>query len=481
MAFGMRRLAGASARRQAAAIAAAVQPTGGTPAAAAGATVSRLGGGSYEQRDAVPHQQAAPPGVAPGYGRLGAAGWGAASRPSQPALGAPRLSRACHAAIPGGAALLPSTAWHGSGHAHSRGFASGWWPLGKGSKEDSPAGEELEGGNALAASDPTSSPGADSLLGALPAEAAQSSAAIADALSQAEASAQAVAMSQGWWSSSLLIESMCQMTAALDVPWWVAITGVTLGVRTLLFPLMVYMEDSQIKLKKVQPELDRIKEKYPGVYSGDKAAQEGLKAESYALFKKHNMNPWSGLVMIPLGLTQVFVFGTFFFSLRYLSEAKIPSMMAGGTLWFPDLTVPDPTFGLPIMAAATMLAAVEVGAMDAPSGGQGSTMKNIMRAMSVSFLMMGPYFPSSLFVYFTTSNIFTMAQSSVMGSRAFRGMVGLPPRLPPAPGSDSSDFGAIWQRLKDADKAAREPGGAAGQSQAVKVFTRRPGKSRKGR
>lgn len=342
----------------------------------------------------------------------------------------------------------------------TRGFASSWFGGGVGS------------GDSAAAPPPDLSPPPVDPYAAVEAV-TPSALAVSDALCQAESAAQAVAMSEGWVTSSLLIQSMCQMTAAMEMPWWVAIMGITLSVRTALFPAMVWMEGIQMKLKVIQPELDRIKEKYPGVYQGDMASQEGLKAESQALFARHNMNPLSGLVLLPLGVTQLFVFGTFFFSLRYLSEAKVPSMMTGGALWFPDLTLPDPTFGLPILAAATMLISVEAGAMDSP--GSGSTMKNAMRAMSVSFLLMGPYFPSSLFVYFISSNIFTVAQSSMMSSPAFRRSVGLPPRPKPVPGA-TDEFSKLWTRLKESgdDSGAS----AAPSSESVRVYSRKPGKAR---
>lgn len=39
-------------------------------------------------------------------------------------------------------------------------------------------------------------------------------------------------------------------------------------------------------------------------------------------------------------------------------------MMDGGLFWFPDLTVADPTYLLPVLTSLSFLATVEIGAAD---------------------------------------------------------------------------------------------------------------------
>lgn len=48
-------------------------------------------------------------------------------------------------------------------------------------------------------------------------------------------------------------------------------------------------------------------------------------------------------------------------------------MTEGGTLWFTDLTVADPTYLLPALAGATFLLTVELGAADGMQGQVGAT------------------------------------------------------------------------------------------------------------
>lgn len=44
-----------------------------------------------------------------------------------------------------------------------------------------------------------------------------------------------------------------------------------------------------------------------------------------------------------------------------MANLPIESMKTGGLLWFPDLTLCDPYFLLPILSSALMLLTIEVG------------------------------------------------------------------------------------------------------------------------
>ena len=53
-------------------------------------------------------------------------------------------------------------------------------------------------------------------------------------------------------------------------------------------------------------------------------------------------------------------FISFFLAVRGLANYPLESMMYGGTLWFPDLTVADPYYILPVFTAVTMFITMEV-------------------------------------------------------------------------------------------------------------------------
>ena len=51
---------------------------------------------------------------------------------------------------------------------------------------------------------------------------------------------------------------------------------------------------------------------------------------------------------------------TCLFAIRGMANLPVESLMIGGTLWFTDLTAPDPYCLLPIMTATSLLANLEV-------------------------------------------------------------------------------------------------------------------------
>jgi YidC/Oxa1 family membrane protein insertase len=53
-------------------------------------------------------------------------------------------------------------------------------------------------------------------------------------------------------------------------------------------------------------------------------------------------------------------FISFFLGIRGLANYPLESMMYGGIFWFPDLSVADPYYILPVFTAVTMLITMEV-------------------------------------------------------------------------------------------------------------------------
>ena len=54
------------------------------------------------------------------------------------------------------------------------------------------------------------------------------------------------------------------------------------------------------------------------------------------------------------------IFISFFLASSKMAWAPVESMKTGGALWFPDLTVADPTYLLPVITALTLGVIIEV-------------------------------------------------------------------------------------------------------------------------
>lgn len=109
----------------------------------------------------------------------------------------------------------------------------------------------------------------------------------------------------------------------------VAILILTLIVKILLFPLANKGYESMSKMKKLQPEIKKLQERY----ADDKMK---MQQEMMALYKKEKMNPLAGCLPILLQMPIFFaLYKTLFVTIEMRHEPFI--------LWIKDLSAPDPT------------------------------------------------------------------------------------------------------------------------------------------
>ena len=126
-----------------------------------------------------------------------------------------------------------------------------------------------------------------------------------------------------------------------------AILLVTVLVKILFFPLANKSYESMSKMKKLQPEMEKIRERY----ADDKMKQQ---QETMALYQKSGANPLSGCLPV---LIQIPVF----FALYKVLFVTLEMRHAPFFGWIHDLSAPDPTsifnlfgllpFSVPVWAA----------------------------------------------------------------------------------------------------------------------------------
>jgi YidC/Oxa1 family membrane protein insertase len=190
----------------------------------------------------------------------------------------------------------------------------------------------------------------------------------------------------------------------------VAIIILTLLVRILFFPLNNYSFKSMAKMKVLQPEMLRIKELYKDVV---KRTQQ----EMMALYKREKVNPLSGCLPI---LVQIPIFFAVYKMLFVTLEMRHAPFFG----WIKDLSAADPTtifnlFGLipwnppsflmigvwPILMGITMYFQMKLNPTP-PDPIQAKIFAFFPLIMTVMLAT----FPSGLVVYWTVSNVLTMAQ-----------------------------------------------------------------------
>lgn len=180
--------------------------------------------------------------------------------------------------------------------------------------------------------------------------------------------------------------------------WGWAIVIVTLAIKTLLFPLAAKSFKSMAKMRKFQPEMERIRENY-----GEDRQLMGQKM--MALYKKEGINPASGCLPI---LVQIPIFLAFYYMLMESVELR----QAPWIWWVKDLSLKDPLYILPAINMALMF--IQQRLNPPPTD---PMQRRVMMFLPLIFGVFFLFFPSGLVLYWAVSNLFSIIQQYVITKR----------------------------------------------------------------
>ncbi|KAF5072754.1 MULTISPECIES: YidC/Oxa1 family membrane protein insertase [Acetobacterium] len=186
----------------------------------------------------------------------------------------------------------------------------------------------------------------------------------------------------------------------------------TIFMKVLLLPLNIKQTKSMKDMQRLQPELQKLNKKY-------KNNKEKLNEETLKLYKTFKVNPAGGclpiLLQFPIliGLYQtllhpetwVFVNGT-------ISEVDM------SFLWMDSLSVPDPIYVLPILAALftfiTQKFTMAAQPATNPDDPNAKTQKIMLYAMPIMIGYISISMPAGVALYWVVQNIFTFVQQFIM-------------------------------------------------------------------
>ncbi|XP_063769609.1 mitochondrial inner membrane protein OXA1L [Pseudophryne corroboree] len=213
----------------------------------------------------------------------------------------------------------------------------------------------------------------------------------------------------------------------IGLPWWGAIVSATLVARILIFPLIVKGQREAAKLNNHMPQITVMTTRMnEAKQSGNKFEFSKAYTELTLYQKKHDVNPLRGF-LVPL--VQMPVFISFFVALRQMAYLPVPSMQTGGLWWFTDLTIADPIYVLPVVVTCSMLAVIELGAEFGVNNPQLAIMKNVMRIMPLTIFAFTIHFPTAVFMYWATSNFFSIAQVALLKIPTVRKKLNIPEKI----------------------------------------------------
>ncbi|RCI03318.1 Mitochondrial inner membrane protein oxa1l, partial [Rhizopus stolonifer] len=209
-----------------------------------------------------------------------------------------------------------------------------------------------------------------------------------------------------------------------DIPWWGTIALATIAVRVALLPLMIKIQRNNAKLMNINPEVTRIMDNLKNAQSqGDTLSVDKYSQEIQGLFKKNECHPMKSL---GLPLVQMPVMISFFMAIRSMADVPVPGLSNEGILWFTDLSAKDPYYILPAISAAGMMAVLEAGTETGAANPQSKGMKNVFRGLSLAVVPFTAWMPSGVFVYWITSNAFSIAQILALKSPSLRKALNIP-------------------------------------------------------
>ncbi|PEZ06601.1 hypothetical protein CN326_10170 [Bacillus sp. AFS018417] len=215
------------------------------------------------------------------------------------------------------------------------------------------------------------------------------------------------ANSPGFWNHFIVypISVMLQFVAhhLPNHSFGIAIIIITIVVRTILLPLTITQYRSQLKTKKMQPKLQKLKEKY-GDTTKNPEKQKQYQQEMMTLMREDGVNPLMGC--LPL-LLQMPVFSGLYYAISHTEEIRSSSF-----LWV-NLGHADPYHILPVLAAMSTFLQMKVFQSNM-TGEQSQVLKVQQFIMPAMILFMGSAAPSGLVLYWITSNLFTVIQTIVL-------------------------------------------------------------------
>ncbi|KAL9650216.1 hypothetical protein ABK040_014872 [Willaertia magna] len=207
----------------------------------------------------------------------------------------------------------------------------------------------------------------------------------------------------------------------IGLPWFGCIMATTILFRLIVLPLNISLTRNSTRLDVVRPELHKQAEIMKSAEATEEEKVQAA-AEFQKTLKENKCHPFfnilSPLVMAPMFLS-VFV------SVERICLHDPGCRGAGGTLWFEDLGSIDPTWTLPVFSAVSWLITVEMGAAE-PRTETMRQVRSVLRFVAAVMVPITAALPSGVFVYWITSNCFTMAQIYIMRIPAVRRFFKIP-------------------------------------------------------
>ncbi|MGF7452818.1 membrane protein insertase YidC [Pasteurella bettyae] len=201
----------------------------------------------------------------------------------------------------------------------------------------------------------------------------------------------------GWaWFIAKPLFGLLNLIQSVVSNWGLAIIGVTLVVKGILYPLTKAQYTSMAKMRMLQPKMQEMRERF-----GDD--RQRMSQEMMKLYKEEKVNPLGGC--LPL-IIQMPIFIALYWTFMEAVELRHAPFFG----WIQDLSAQDPYYILPILMGASMFLLQKM----SPTPVADPMQQKIMNFMPLIFMVFFLWFPAGLVLYWLVSNIITIVQQQLI-------------------------------------------------------------------
>lgn len=178
--------------------------------------------------------------------------------------------------------------------------------------------------------------------------------------------------------------------------WGWSIIGLVVVIKALMFPLSTVQYKSAAKMRRFQPRMQQLKERY-----GED--RQKFQLALMELYRKEKINPMGGCLPV---LVQMPIFLALYWTLLESVELRHAPWIG----WIQNLTAPDPYFILPVLNIAVMWITQKL----TPMVGMDPMQQRMMQMMPLIFGVMMIFFPAGLVLYWVTNGVLSLLQQWYM-------------------------------------------------------------------
>jgi YidC/Oxa1 family membrane protein insertase len=184
--------------------------------------------------------------------------------------------------------------------------------------------------------------------------------------------------------------------------WGWAIVILTVLINILMLPFRIKTMQNGLKMQRIQPQMDAIKERYKKYKATDPKRNE-MNAEIMKLQKDNGVNMFGGCIPTLITLPLLYAFFTML--------PRVVELRQAHWLWLPDLQSPDPWHILPIIMVVSQFLVQFYTPSPGVDPQQQKMMAFMMPAISGYFTW---NYGSGLALYWAIGNLISILQQSVM-------------------------------------------------------------------